>query len=115
MRQQLPQLTAVDAAFRADEQQQRPFALQLAFRAYRRERALRDAEQLRTAAQGIVIGCHAQRIGAFTVRLYARHAHHALRRTCRRRAGLAQVRTSTAAIGVSCGCASCGIQAYGIR
>ena len=90
LRQQLPELAAVHAAFSANEQQHRPFALQFARRADRRERAFRDAEQLRTAAQGIVIGCHAQRIGAFTVRLHARHPDHALRRSRCRRAGLAQ-------------------------
>ena len=91
MTQQLPQLTAVDAAFSADEQQQRRFRLagELAFRVQRREAALRHAEQFRTAAQGIVVSRYAQRIGALTVGLHAGDAHHALRRTCRCGAGLA--------------------------
>lgn len=77
-------------ALRANEQQPGSFTLQFTRRAYRPECAFRNAEQLRTAAQRIVIGCDAQRIGAFTVRLYARHAHHALRRARRRRARLTQ-------------------------
>ena len=90
MRQQLPEFAAMYAALRAHEQQNRTFTLQLACRSDGSEGTFRDAEQLRTAAQRVIIRRHAQRVGAFAVGLHARHPHHALRGACRCRAGLAQ-------------------------